>query len=189
MSDVFETFTRDVERRSFKDGVRMPLELMALGLCGEAAEVSDALEVWKLAEEGFDVETKRAARKNLVKELGDCLWYAQAMALHPDTGARDLTVLDDGIGAFWEYDELAILLMGKAGEIADCVKKSKWHGKPLDLDAVEASLNRMVAFLDEIGAACEASLEEVMQTNIDKLNARYPGGKFVEGGGIRGDAA
>ena len=70
---------------------------------------------------------------------------------------------------------------GEAGEINDLWKKVKYHGKPWN----EENRDKMVSeasdmlwyyakFLEELGI----NLSEVIDFNIDKLVARYPGGVF-----------
>ena len=70
---------------------------------------------------------------------------------------------------------------GEAGEINDLWKKIKYHGKPWN----EENRDKMISeasdmlwyyakFLEELGVP----LSEVIDFNIDKLVARYPGGEF-----------
>lgn len=173
MESVFSKWAADIRRRSFKDGVEMPLSLLALGLCGEAAEVAEATHPWRLNE--------------VLLELGDCFWYAIAIAQHTDCAAgttREAVQLSPDDGEATSHD-----LMIFAGKAADRIKKSAWHGKPLDLDALTDELCAVTDCLEDIGKSYGFSRDDIGRANMAKLDARYPGGKFVEGGGVRDEAA
>ena len=64
----------------------------ALGLCGEAGEFADTIKKWRY--HGHELD-----RQELVKELGDVLWYvARACeALDTDMG----TVMEANIAKLW----------------------------------------------------------------------------------------
>lgn len=75
----------------------------------------------------------------------------------------------------------AIGLPAEAGEFADIVKKVLFHGKELT-DEVHASmvkeLSDVIWYWINACRALNVSPEDVIQTNFDKLSARYPDGKF-----------
>lgn len=54
----------------------------ALGLTGEAGELANKIK--KLYRDGFDPADWFAVRENLIKEIGDTLWYLAAMASELD---------------------------------------------------------------------------------------------------------
>lgn len=54
----------------------------ALGLAGEAGELANKIK--KLYRDGFDAADWSAIRESLIKEIGDTLWYAAAMASELD---------------------------------------------------------------------------------------------------------
>jgi len=72
-------------------------------------------------------------------------------------------------------------LPGEAGEFSEIVKKVLFHGKAYD-DAVIAHLKKELG--DSIWYWMQACLAiglnpvEVIEENVEKLEARYPGGKF-----------
>ena len=70
-------------------------------------------------------------------------------------------------------------MSGEAGEILDQLKKSMMYGKALDRDSLIEEcgdvLWYMAVMLDTLGS----SFGEVMQSNVTKLNKRYPSG-FTE---------
>lgn len=153
--DKYEEF---VGRMMFKDGVSMPIEYICLGLVGEYGELEEALG-------GCD-------RDEVLKELGDVLWYATALflAIRP-------------LGRPYEITERQTAPTAIAG-ICDHVKKNCWHGKDLDYGLIQNRLNSVMAELLLAATALGWTIEDVAQANMDKLEKRYPQG-FVEGGGIR----
>lgn len=70
----------------------------------------------------------------------------------------------------------ALGLTGEAGEVSDLVKKGIFHEKGIDLEHLKKELGDCVWYLAMICDACGFTLDDVMQTNIDKLKARYPEG-------------
>lgn len=64
----------------------------------------------------------------------------------------------------------ALGLTGEAGEVSDLVKKG------IDLEHLKKELGDCAWYLAMICDACGFALDDVMQTNIDKLKARYPQG-------------
>lgn len=67
-------------------------------------------------------------------------------------------------------------LTGEAGEVSDLIKKSIFHEKGIDLEHLKKELGDCAWYLAIICDACGFTLDDVMQTNIDKLKARYPQG-------------
>lgn len=67
-------------------------------------------------------------------------------------------------------------LTGEAGEVSGLVKKGIFHEKGIDLEHLKKELGDCTWYLAMICDACGFTLDDVMQTNIDKLKARYPEG-------------
>ncbi len=71
-------------------------------------------------------------------------------------------------------------LQTETGELTDALKKHLFYGKNLDLINLKEEIGDVLWYLaillDAIG---EKNLTAIMQTNIDKLRARYPE-KFTE---------
>ena len=67
-------------------------------------------------------------------------------------------------------------LTGEAGEVSDLIKKGIFHEKGIDLEHLKQELGDCAWYLAMICDACGFTLDDVMQTNIDKLKARYPEG-------------
>lgn len=67
-------------------------------------------------------------------------------------------------------------LAGEAGEVADEIKKLVGHGKHVTRDAICKELGDVLWYLDRVAWFFDLDLSEVMETNVAKLNERYPNG-------------
>jgi len=82
---------------------------------------------------------------------------------------------------FAEMDTAVKGIGGEAGEICDLWKKICYHGKPWNDENREKMISEfsdMFWYMAKGMQCVDITLEEVIQYNIDKLVARYPGGKF-----------
>ena len=72
-------------------------------------------------------------------------------------------------------------LGAEAGEFTEVVKKIMFQGKPLDKDNIfhmQRELGDIMWYWMQGCMALKIDPNEVIQMNIDKLKARYPGGDF-----------
>ena len=60
-------------------------------------------------------------------------------------------------------------LTGEAGEVSDLVKKGIFHEKGIDLEHLKKECGDVLWYVAMICEACGFNLDDVMQTNIDKL--------------------
>jgi NTP pyrophosphatase (non-canonical NTP hydrolase) len=67
-------------------------------------------------------------------------------------------------------------LCGESGEVIDIVKKHLAHGHELDREHILEELGDVAWYLAEVAYALDASLEDVLTANIEKLRKRYPDG-------------
>lgn len=65
---------------------------------------------------------------------------------------------------------------GEAGEVQDIIKKYVFHGHPLDKDKIRGELGDVLWYIARIAAWSDLTLDEIAQTNIEKLERRYPNG-------------
>lgn len=70
----------------------------------------------------------------------------------------------------------ALGLAGEAGEVADMVKKHLYHGWPVDRDSLVKELGDCMWYIAAMATAVGVGLDEIGETNIDKLRRRYPDG-------------
>lgn len=85
----------------------------------------------------------------------------------PRTLAKLETPLQDDL-------HMTLGMVTEAGEVADAYKKHMAYGKELDLTNVKEELGDLMWYISGLCHLHGWDLREIMQTNIDKLRARYP---------------
>jgi len=131
------------------------LSTLTLGLCGEAHEFLVALD---------------GKREHAAKELGDLLWYIIAIASRLGC-LPDLKVA----GSFEGSRAVAQSAVFAACVVAELVKKQVGHRRP-DTRKILFQLTWILSAIPALASYIGVSMEEVMATNIEKLEDRYPGG-------------
>ena len=72
-------------------------------------------------------------------------------------------------------------MCAEAGEFTEVVKKIVFQGKPVNEENLFHLKRELGAIMWYVAQACMGlgtSLDEIMEMNVDKLVARYPGGEF-----------
>ena len=75
----------------------------------------------------------------------------------------------------------AVGMSAEAGEFTEIVKKIVFQGKPVNEDNLFHLKRELGDIMWYVAQACmglNVSLDEVIEMNVDKLKARYPGGEF-----------
>ena len=67
-------------------------------------------------------------------------------------------------------------LSGEVGEFNDMIKKWIFHEKELDVDHLEKECGDILWYIALMCNSFGWNMDEIMQMNIDKLQARYPNG-------------
>lgn len=67
-------------------------------------------------------------------------------------------------------------LSGESGETLDMIKRFVFHEKELDEEHLKKELGDVMWYVAMICESVGFDLDDVMQTNIDKLVSRYPDG-------------
>jgi NTP pyrophosphatase (non-canonical NTP hydrolase) len=67
-------------------------------------------------------------------------------------------------------------LCGEAGEVADLLKKSLFHGHELDKQSLSKELGDVMWYVACLAETFNLKLDKIAQQNIDKLIKRYPEG-------------
>jgi len=71
-------------------------------------------------------------------------------------------------------------LCTEVGELQDTLKKYLFYGKPIDAVNLKEELGDTLWYTAILIKHLRSSFDEVMQMNVDKLNARYGGTTFTE---------
>jgi len=75
----------------------------------------------------------------------------------------------------------ALGISAEAGEFTEVVKKIFLQGKPYTEENVfhmKRELGDIMWYLAQACMALDTTFDEVLEMNVDKLKARYPGGEF-----------
>ena len=75
----------------------------------------------------------------------------------------------------------ALGLTAESGEFTEIVKKILLQGKPYNEDNVfhmKRELGDICWYIAQACMALDTSFDEIIEMNVDKLKARYPGGEF-----------
>ena len=75
----------------------------------------------------------------------------------------------------------ALGLTAESGEFTEIVKKILLQGKPYNEDNVfhmKRELGDICWYLAQACMALDTTFDEIIEMNVDKLKARYPGGEF-----------
>ena len=75
----------------------------------------------------------------------------------------------------------ALGLTAESGEFTEIVKKIILQGKPYNEDNVfhmKRELGDICWYLAQACMALDTTFDEIIEMNVDKLKARYPGGEF-----------
>lgn len=92
---------------------------------------------------------------------------------------QSMRTAGDATDPAWELSGYGLGIAGEAGEVADLIKKVNHHGHPITsetLERLKKELGDVLWYVQAIAFRSGYSLEEVAQTNLDKLKARYPEG-------------
>ena len=93
------------------------------------------------------------------------------LRLESVVGCNDLMVCDVG-GIL----NACLGLSGEVGEFNDMIKKWIFHEKELDIEHAKKELGDIMWYIAMMCHSLNWDLDEIMQMNIDKLQARYPDG-------------
>ena len=99
---------------------------------------------------------------------------------YPVLAAR-LSELEAGGANVTQLLTAALGLSAEAGEFTEVVKKIFLQGKPYNEDNVfhmKRELGDICWYIAQACMALDTTFDEVIEMNVDKLQARYPGGEF-----------
>lgn len=74
------------------------------------------------------------------------------------------------------FTNFAFGLMGETGEVVDLLKKHLFHGHELDRDKLKTELGDIMWYVATIATTAGIDMDDVAESNIAKLKARYPDG-------------
>ncbi|WP_082186458.1 nucleoside triphosphate pyrophosphohydrolase family protein [Bacillus mycoides] len=75
---------------------------------------------------------------------------------------------------------MALGLAGEAGEVADLIKKTNYHGHVIERKELIKELGDIMYYISVGAHELGYTLQEIAEININKLAKRYPEGFSVE---------
>ena len=152
------------------------LAVAGMGLSGEAGEVLEL--VW--GKNYVDPD-------KLIKELGDVCWYVAETASAAGLKLSELTI-PPASAVGWSHGCVALMI--RASLTTDRLKKVVGHAHALDVAQLSADLPIILGLVRDVArntGVSGASLEEVFDRNIAKLQTRYKEGFSPEASLARAD--
>ena len=76
---------------------------------------------------------------------------------------------------------VALGICAEGGEFTEVVKKIVFQGKPVNKDNIfhmKRELGDIMWYVAQACMALNTDFDEIIEMNVDKLKARYPGGEF-----------
>ncbi|GLV54569.1 nucleotide pyrophosphohydrolase [Dictyobacter sp. S3.2.2.5] len=70
----------------------------------------------------------------------------------------------------------ALGIAGESGEVVDLLKKTLYHSHTLDVATLNKEIGDLLWYMTLLCDTVGLTLEDVMQTNVNKLRQRYPDG-------------
>lgn len=136
---------------------------------GEAGELFAALLALAAANDEksfFSYKKAKAAKENILEELGDLEFYLEGLRSGLGLTREDVMLAATKTG--WPSD-----LPERAGDVIDAVKQWVIYNKPLDVPAIAEALGNLDVILSEVRAAHGITLSQSLGGNVLKLGARY----------------
>ena len=132
-------------------------------------------------------ETEEGTRYTMERQI-DFKKYARFVDAVTSDESRDFLALSDRLVSLDEKGaNIERLLTGavginsEGGEIMEIVKKLIFQGKKWDEETIfhlKRELGDVMWYVMQCLLALDVSIEEIVGMNVDKLEARYPGGEF-----------
>ena len=98
-----------------------------------------------------------------------------------DFGARVVDLIEKDNFPVERLLTASVGMCAEAGEFTEIIKNIIFQGKPVNEDNLfhlKRELGDIMWYVMQACMGLDISLDEIVQMNIDKLKARYPGGEF-----------
>jgi NTP pyrophosphatase (non-canonical NTP hydrolase) len=93
----------------------------------------------------------------------------------------DFEISDDNFMIVWN----ALGLAGEAGEVVDHIKKGIMHQRGIDREYIKRELGDLAWYFAGLCTNFGFAMSDVFETNVRKLEARYPDGYSAERSAVR----
>lgn len=150
-----------------------PMRLLhsQIGVCGEAGEIAEIAIEEQL--------TSHFKRDHMEEEIGDCCWYVAIVANVYGIRFEDIIPMTPTATPMPDLQGWVVHFTQAVGEFADAIKREVIYEKK-DMRAVILDKAYQVMFwLQILCQLVQMDLEVCFETNITKLQKRYPELKFT----------
>lgn len=161
------------------DGYNTTIDHALFGLCAESAE---CLEVWSRYWRSIADKEVAALDMHLVKEFGDVYWMIAEFCTANKWDLADVAAMDPTEDTVEVFNGMLINI----GELLGMYQKLL-QGHFYTADDAKEHIRNILFCLDACIRNVGHTPEEVMETNIRKLEDRYPDGFSVERSTNRAD--
>lgn len=147
----------------------------------EQANINDSLfhsalgiqtEVWEIFEALF-IKDGELDIVNLREEVGDIMWYIAIACKKLDFYDIDFSEAFD-TEKYENYTHYAYRLNYEAIELLDSFKKALFYNKPFDVSIMKERLLEIYKLWGAFVQLLDGDIVKICETNIKKLQARYP---------------
>lgn len=140
------------------------------GIIGIAGEVGELEE--------------HTSRENFIEECGDILWYTSITLDSLNLTFKDLQLPETASTSLINSS-----ISETASTVVDIFKRHSFYSQPLNQEGLVSSLSKLIQILQsKLVFVYEATLEEAMQGNYEKLNKkRYKNGFSTQAAAERAD--
>ena len=112
--------------------------------------------------------------------------FVQGVTSAPSTNFGSLLARLNELESEYDADTCKLLtaalgLSAESGEFTEVVKKIVYQGKPYykeNIFHMKRELGDICSYLAQACMALDTTFDEIIEMNVDKLKARYPGGEF-----------
>jgi NTP pyrophosphatase (non-canonical NTP hydrolase) len=161
-ADLLLDYQRDAIRSwGATSDLKFDLQILQLGLVGEAGEVADLIK--KIKGHGHPPD-----RERLIKELGDVLWYVAV--LHYALSLKERAPKPLHVEKRKPADPPTNSIQNAIGLCISAAELVQY------IAGVGSDFGVILMFIKEMAEESESTLREVAQANINKLKLRYPDG-------------
>ncbi|MGB7206080.1 MAG: MazG nucleotide pyrophosphohydrolase domain-containing protein [Anderseniella sp.] len=172
--EIYQEFAIGKAASYSDDDFQCQLWIAALG--GEIGEIANLCKKW--LGHGHELDIAK-----LSDELGDTFWYVACLCELVELDFADFVEkrrrvsLPASVGI--TVDSLALILHAQASQ--GVMASVATYLASVDAgDILYSSLQRITAALCALAKVHDLTIDEVLVSNIEKLNARYPGGFSVD---------
>jgi NTP pyrophosphatase (non-canonical NTP hydrolase) len=152
------------------------IKLCLIGLIGELSEVVSIVKQYGYS----DLAVPVPEIYHIQDEIGDTLWYLVNLCSALGTDLQEVMEDQNNNEIETHLQHLSTALFCKLGKISEPLKKFVYANHELSLLQLEDEIGDLFWYIVNLCSVLEIDIQQVMQSNLDKLARRYPDGYSSE---------